>query len=88
MRCTSFWAKAFPITITIYFENMTWQQLVLLLTSLIMMQCWAGIRTYHLLDNERMRYVLRHSRGFGIWSRYGLKNKITLGGQGENSLAF
>ena len=24
---------------------------------------WAEIRTYHLPDNERMRYVLHHSRG-------------------------
>ena len=32
--------------------------------ALVMKQCWVKIRTYHLPDNERMRYVLRHRRGF------------------------
>ena len=29
------------------------------LMSLVMTRCWANIRTYHLLDNELMRYILR-----------------------------
>ena len=32
--------------------------------NLVMMRCQAEIRTYHLPDDERMRYVLNHGRGY------------------------
>ena len=32
-----------------------------------MSQCLTEIRTYHLPDDERMRYVLSHGRGLGMY---------------------
>ena len=34
-----------------------------ILTSLVMTQSWTEIKTYHLPDDEQMRYVLSHGRG-------------------------
>ena len=38
-----------------------------ILTSLVMTRCRTEIRTYHLPDDERMRYVLSHGRGLGMY---------------------